>query len=55
MNRRAKMHMTLTIGWMLLAIPGLLLWRDSVGFVVAASIYANVVGHWSAVEAARES
>ena len=39
--------------WVLFAVPTLLWWRDSVALVLAISIYANVVGHLSAVEAAR--
>lgn len=38
--------------WLLLFLPGLLSWRDSVPFLVACSIYANLAGHLSAVAAA---
>jgi len=49
-----KLNLVLTLAW-LLVIP---LWyltslRDSVAFVGAISIYANVAGHFSAYQAAR--
>jgi hypothetical protein len=49
-----KLNLALTFLWMLV-IP---LWyltslRDSVAFVGAISIYANVAGHFSAYQAAR--
>lgn len=47
------LHATLTCAWALLAIPGVLLWRESVPFLVAVSIYANFVGHFSSWQAAR--
>lgn len=53
MTRRAWVHTAAAGLWVLFAIPTLLLWRDSVALVLAISIYANVVGHLSAVEAAR--
>lgn len=49
--RRA--HAFLTVLWMVLAIPGILWWRESVPFLVGVSIYANIVGHWSSWGAAR--
>jgi len=49
--RRA--HAYLTVMWVILAFPGVLLWRNSVPFLVGVSIYANIVGHWSSWGAAR--
>jgi hypothetical protein len=37
-------HAVLTIAWFLLAIPTVLIWKDSVLFVGIASCYANAVG-----------
>jgi hypothetical protein len=54
-NAVARMHALLAVAWLLLTVPALIWWRDSVAFVVAASLYANVVGHWGAFEAARET
>jgi hypothetical protein len=38
---------------LLLAIPNYLWWSDLVTWVAWMSLYANVVGHWSAYQAAR--
>jgi hypothetical protein len=43
----------LTLAWLLLSVPAVLLWRDSVPFLVFVSVYANVTGHLSAWQAAR--
>lgn len=53
MTRAAKLHLTLTVAWGLLVIPTLLLWRTSILWVAFMSLYANLVGHWSAYQAAR--
>jgi hypothetical protein len=53
-NRRAWLHAGLTVAWVLLAIPTFLFWSDAVWWLQTMSLYAIVVGHWSAVEAARE-
>jgi hypothetical protein len=42
-----------TLAWLLLSVPAVLWWRDSVPFLVFVSVYANVVGHASAWQAAR--
>lgn len=39
--------------WAVLAIPTVLVWRESVLWVAVMSLYANFVGHWSAYDAAR--
>lgn len=44
-------HLTLGAVWALLLIPTLLVWKDSVLWVAGMSLYANVVGHWSAFQA----
>jgi hypothetical protein len=49
------MHAMLAVAWLVLIAPTILWWRDSVLVVLFYSIYANFVGHWSAVEAARPS
>ncbi len=49
----AWLHVALTVIWVVLAVPTFLWWRESVTWVVTMSWYAIVVGHWSAVEAAR--
>lgn len=49
----ARLHLALTVLWSLLLVPTLLWWRESVLWVAVMSLYANVVGHWSAYQAAR--
>ncbi len=49
-----RLHLILALAWAVM-IP---LWyftslRTSVAFVGAVSIYANLVGHWSGMQAAR--
>lgn len=49
-----KVHGWLTLVWAVM-IPVALLtgWMESVIFVSAVSIYANLVGHWSSWQASR--
>lgn len=53
-RRNAHIHLALTVAWAILIIPSMLLWKDSVPYLVAVSVYANLAGHWAAYEAARE-
>ena len=46
-------HATLTITWAALAVPTVVWWRDSILWVALISVYANMVGHWSAWQATR--
>lgn len=39
--------------WVLLLVPTLIWWRNSVLWVAAMSLYANFVGHFSAWQGAR--
>lgn len=48
-----RLHGGLSVVWLLIAVPGILLWRDSVPSLVGVSIYANSVGHFSSWQAAR--
>jgi len=46
-------HRTLAALWLIFgAISFWLGWQESVALVWLASVYANLVGHWSAAEAA---
>jgi hypothetical protein len=51
-KRKVWFNRVCAVIWMLLLIPAYLWWRDSVFFVIAASVYANVKSDWSASEAA---
>lgn len=38
---------------MVLIIPTILWWKESILFIGIVSVYANVVSHWTAYQAAR--
>jgi hypothetical protein len=40
--------------WALLLIPALIWWRDSVTFVILASVYANIQIAWSGAQVTDE-
>lgn len=46
-------HGYATLVWILLIIPSLLWWSESILWVVLMSTWANIAGHWSAWQAAR--
>lgn len=48
-----RLHLILTVGWGLAAIPTLVWWRESILWVAFMSLYANVASHWSAYQASR--
>lgn len=52
-RRVAVAHYVMAGVWVLLLIPTLLLWKESVLWVAAMSLYANFVGHLSAAKASR--
>ncbi len=47
------LHAWLAIVWVLLIIPTVLWWKDSILWVLIISIYANIVGHWGSYQAVR--
>lgn len=47
-----RLNVALSGLWAVLFVPGLLWWRESVPFLVFVSIYANFVGHLSAIAGA---
>lgn len=49
----AKFHLVMVIIWAVLLVPTMIWWRDSVFWVAVMSLYANLIGHWSAYQAAR--
>lgn len=53
-KRAMRVHFVFLIAW-LVCIPVAVIfgWIYSVAFVSACSIYANLVGHWSAYQAAQ--
>jgi hypothetical protein len=52
-RRLARFHFAMMIVWGLLAIPTVLLWKQSILWVAFMSLYANFVGHFSGWDAAR--
>lgn len=46
-------HRSMIIVWGILLIPTLVWWKDSVTWVAIMSLYANLVGHWSAYQAVK--
>lgn len=43
----------MTLVWMVLAIPSLIWWSESILWVILISLWANIVGHFSAYIAGR--
>jgi hypothetical protein len=48
-----RFHAGATIVWVLLIIPTLIWWRESVFWIALMSIWANVASHFGAWQAAR--
>jgi hypothetical protein len=48
-----RFNLVMTIFWGALLIPTLIWWKQSVLWVALMSLYANIVGHWSAYQASR--
>lgn len=51
-GRAVWFHRVCAVGWALALYPAMRWWRESVAFVIVASIYANVKSDWGAAEAA---
>lgn len=52
-ERVRRLHAVLAVVWLLLALPAVLWWSESVTFVVFGSVYANVAGHLAGYQGAR--
>jgi len=52
-NTDAKVHLALAMTWAALLVPTLLWWKDSILWVAAMSLYANIASHLGGYEAAR--
>ena len=48
-----RVHGWATVAWLAIAAPAVLVWRDSVTFLVFVSVYSAVTGHWSSWQASR--
>jgi hypothetical protein len=51
--RSSKFHLTFTFFWITLIAPTMIWWKESILWVALMSLYANIVGHFSAYQAAR--
>lgn len=49
---QARFHAGMTVVWLLLIIPSLIWWKDSILFVILISLWANVASHWASYQAA---
>jgi hypothetical protein len=47
-----KFHGWATLIWIVLVIPTVLLWPESILWLALMSVWANVAGHWAAYQAA---
>lgn len=50
--RQSVLHRWLAVIWAILAVPTVTVWQDAIWWVGLISVYANVVSHWGAAEAA---
>ena len=48
-------HRIRAIGWVLLTVPAVIWWADSILLAILLSLYANAVTDWGAAEAADDS
>lgn len=48
-----KFHGYATLVWIILLLPSIIFWAESVTWIVLMSVWANIAGHWSAWQAAR--
>lgn len=49
---QARLHAGLTVFWMLMTIPALIWWKESILYVVLISQWANVAAHWASFQGA---
>lgn len=49
----ARLNLISTFVWLVLVFPSLLWWKNSILWVIVISLWANIVGHFSAYLAAR--
>lgn len=51
--KASTIHTALTLVWVVLVVPTLFWWRESVMWVALMSLWANIASHWAAREAAK--
>jgi hypothetical protein len=48
-----RLHLVLILLWLAMIAPAILWWSNSVPFLVAVSLYANLAAHFSAWQGTR--
>jgi hypothetical protein len=48
-----RFHLAATLTWLVLVVPSLIWWKDSILWVIILSVWANVASHFGAWQAAR--
>lgn len=48
-----RFHLLMIFVWAALAVPGLILWKESITFVIIMSLYANIAAEFAAYQGAR--
>lgn len=48
-----RFHAGMTALWLVLAVPSVLWWKDSILWVIVLSVWANVASHFGAWQGAR--
>jgi hypothetical protein len=48
-----RFHAAATLIWLVLTVPSVLWWKDSILWVIILSVWANVASHFSAWQGAR--
>ncbi len=51
--KHSTLHLILGIVWLALLYPTIFYWKESILWLSLMSIYAILVGHWGAYEAAK--
>lgn len=52
-RRLRRFHFGMTCLWVILLVPTLVWWKNSILWVAVMSVWANVAAHWSAYQGAR--
>lgn len=48
-----RFHAVATVAWLVLTVPSVLWWKNSILWVILLSVWANVASHFGAWQAAR--
>lgn len=51
--RASRFHQVATAVWIVLAVPTVTVWKDAIWWIGLISVYANIVSHMGAAEAAK--